>query len=129
MKEKNKEDVYKEYNRLTNMNFEELLKWSNDHKSKAASLKPGQDSSQAIPERRKLRVLAALYKIKLKDGIQTALIRNLVLKKAPKRDWDDFIASQALKAINYIKRAKKIKGKWNNNKTALKNWAYNSRKK
>lgn len=125
-----RDQTYKEYKKQTNMTFSELLRWSKNPLSRTASVNPKKESTEARRERRKLlRYLDPVLREKAKD-FYTANIRNLVLLNTNKSDWDEFLVSQAQKSINYLKRAKKIKGKdLITNIRAMKNWAYDKKKK
>lgn len=99
-----KDQIYSDYQKETNMSFSELIKWKNNPLSKKASL-----STKPI---------------------------NLALrlKKKNKSKWKLRDYKGAIKAISYLKRAKKIrgknyiKGKITKNEIALKNWGYNKKK-
>ena len=124
-KDKNKSlnKYYKQYEKETNMSYSELLNWSKKNISKTASVKPSEESTQARKERKRLlEDYVPKNKKSLFKSFNTAQIRNLVLQSTPKSKWDDFLISQAKKAVSYLSRAKAMKGKIN--KRALKNWAF-----
>lgn len=98
------DDVYSKYNKLTNMSYSELKKWSENPLSRKASI-----------------------------GI-SAINRNLRLKRRRKDQWTTRDIKDANKAISYISRAKEIRGSnyvgdsgLTRNDIALRNWAYNTK--
>lgn len=101
-----RDSIYIEYMRQTNMTVSELIKWKNNPLSKKASLS--------------------------RKPINLALR----LKTTPRYKWTTRYYRGALKAISYLKRAKKIKGKnyisgtnITYNDAALRNWGFNKQKK
>ena len=120
-------DVYKKYKDNINMSYSEFYSWIKDPESQTASVDVSRETPRIKQERRRLLYYAASQNIKVPTPVKTSQLRNLVLLKTPKKDWDNFLSSQALKSISYLSRAKKIKGKdLKKNKIALKNWAYKS---
>lgn len=122
----NKEEIFKEYTKSTNMGFKELLDWSRNPLSQTASQRPSEESAEASRERRKLKNYLSP---KLRDesrNFNTAQIRNMVLLRTPKPRWDKFLVDQAKKANSYLARAKKMRGTIN--RRALKNWAFDRSK-
>ncbi len=99
------DDIYKKYKKTVNMSFSELKAWSKTDLSKKASLS------------------------------RMPILRNLELLKTPKNKWKSKHIKWAIRTIGFVKRMKKIKrGKLINNSMskrdiALKNWAYNFKKK
>jgi len=98
--------VYYNYNKETNMPIKELKLWAKNPLSKKAS------------KNRKPLMMA------------------IRLKSKPKRRWGLTEIKWALrKAIPYLKRAKKIRGKnyinkkYTKNQIALKNWGFDIKKK
>jgi hypothetical protein len=98
--------VYKQYKQTTNMNYDELLKWSKTDCSKKASL-----------DRRPIK-------------------RNLMLLGTPKNKWTEHHIEEAKKQISFEKRHRKgkagkiVKGCGSSKRTiARKNWAFNPNKK
>ena len=117
----------REYNKETNMTFTELLRWSKTPQSQEVSIKTKDDSIQARKERRKLLEYLPLRVRKHAKKFNTAQIRNLSLLYTT--EWDKFLESQGKKAVSYLKRAKKIKGKnTRNNIYAMRNWGFNKLK-
>ena len=103
MKEINKDTVFKQYKKETNMTFSELFKHSINPLSQTSSLRGKKQSEEAKRERAKLIVY---LKAKINDSkyknvrrFNTAQIRNLVLLIYPKSQWDKFLIDQAVKAI------------------------------
>lgn len=129
-----KELIYKRYKQETNMTYSELLRWANTNISQLASIQPSNDTPNVKLERKKLIRYANIYNIPFSKRYNTAQLRNLVLLRTPKGEWDLFLINQAKKALSYLKRAKKIKGKnfvtkeLTVNDIALKNWGYNNKK-
>jgi hypothetical protein len=120
-------NTYSKYKKITNMTYSQLLNWAKNPISQTASQQPNEESEKAKSERRNLlRNYVDKNKKSLFKSFNTAQIRNLVLQKTPKKDWDNFLVDQANKAISYLSRAKKIKGTIN--KRALKNWAFDRNK-
>lgn len=95
-----KELIYRKYNEATNMGYSKLLRWSKNSCSKEASIG------------------------------RTAINRNLRLKSKNISSWSIKDLKDALKAISYLARAKKINSSnildcgYTKNEIALKNWAY-----
>ncbi|MFB5623326.1 MAG: hypothetical protein ACE5RP_00195 [Nitrosopumilus sp.] len=128
------DEVYGKYKKQTNMTASELEEWSKTSCSQKASLSRSEESEEARKERRKLLTYVPESKRKQYSKFKTAQIRNLVLKKIPKKEWDSFLTAQANKANSYLGRAKKIRSKnkiegcGTKNSIALKNWAYDKNK-
>lgn len=127
--------AYRDYEKETNMSFNELLKWSKNPISKKASLDPKEESEQAKRERDRLLRYIPTSQRAMYNNFYTANIRNLVLKKTALNDWDRFLVLQSKKAVKYLKRAKKIKGDNripNSNLTynivAMRNWGFDKSK-
>lgn len=98
-------DIKQEYFKLTNMSYSELKTWSKTNLSKKASL-----SREPIK-------------------------RNLRLLFRKNKKWSNYDCVDALKTINYIKRASKIRRSkkilgddYTKNEIALKNWGYDVKK-
>jgi hypothetical protein len=101
----NLDKIYKDYNKTTNMSFNELLKWSRDPCSRKASV-----------DREPIK-------------------RNLVLLGTPKNAWTDWHGKQAKKMLSFEARhsaqpaGKEVKGCGVSKRTiARKNWAVDPNK-
>lgn len=97
--------VYDEYNKTTNMNYKEFLKWSRNPCSKKASVN--------------------------RDPIK----RNLTLLATPKKAWTEWHVNQAEKMLSFEARhskqpaGKEVKGCGVSKRTiARKNWAVDPNK-
>jgi hypothetical protein len=100
-----RDKTYKEYTRLTNMSYSELLKWSKNPCSYKASL-----------DRRPIK-------------------RNLMLLQTPKSQWTPYHVSEAKKMISFEKRhrvakaGREVPGCGISKRTiARKNWAVDPNK-
>lgn len=98
--------VYKQYQKTTNMNYDEFLKWSKTKCSQMASL-----------DRQPIK-------------------RNLMLLGTPKSEWTEKHIREAKKQISFEKRhrkgkaGKEVKGCGISKRTiARKNWAFDPNKK
>lgn len=101
-----KDEIYRVYNRETNMAFSELIKWKKNPLSRKASLS--------------------------RKPINLAIR----LKYKRKKDWKLRDYRGAIKAIRYLRRAKHIKSrnyipgtKLTYNDAALRNWGYDPKKR
>jgi len=127
---------YDKYKKETNMTFSEMFTWSNQPISQKASIRISKDSAAASLDRKKLLTYANKLNLKNTRKYNTAQLRNLVLLGTRKKDYNPFLLSQLKKAVQYLKRAKKIKSKnyvpntrMTYNDVALLNWSYNRFKK
>lgn len=104
--EQEKESIRRKYFRATNMSASELKRWANTELSRKASLD------------------------------RSPIKRNYELLSTPVSEWNTKHYRWANKTIGYLARAKKIPrakeevgGGYTRNEIALKNWAYDIKKR